>query len=265
MARLNTHQSATPLQTRSSTVDSLYRDPSVAPRNASSARGTTYSVMSPSQSSDKENMDSGSREGTPQPAKRKGLGSASGRIPTPDTGSTAGSGGNKRRRTDDYDLNGASEAYEDEDEEQDEEEESERSYRRRTATTQPEEEEDSQSKLYDPNQNPEKRRAVRYQLRENRRLLDGQYPSCSCAGCKANKAQIIATHSSNRATKACTRLSYRTTPCSPRCAKQRMRQSTRGSFSLRPSSRPKSSRTAYTAAAVQAWISTSSSRNAYIS
>ncbi|KAF3044228.1 nuclear protein [Didymella keratinophila] len=128
--------------------------------------------MSPSQSSDKENMDSQSREGTPQPAKRKGLGSASGRIPTPDTGSTAGSGGNKRRRTDDYDLNRASEVYEDEDEEQDEEEEFEQSQRRRTATTQPEEEEDSRSKLYDPNQNPEKRRAVRYQLRENRRLLD---------------------------------------------------------------------------------------------
>ncbi|KAF1927324.1 Nse4-domain-containing protein [Didymella exigua CBS 183.55] len=167
MARLNTHPSATPLQTRSSTVDSLYRDPSVAPRNASSARGTTYSVMSPSQSSDKENLGSESRESTPQPAKRKGLGSASGRIPTPDTGSTVGSGGNKRQRTGTYDLNGGSEIY------ADEEEEPERAQRRRTATTQPEEEEeDSQSKLYNPNQDPNKRREVRYQLRENHRQLE---------------------------------------------------------------------------------------------
>lgn len=192
MARLNTCHSATPLQTRSSTVDSLYRDPSVAPRNVSSARGTTYSVMSPSQSSDKENMDSESREGTPQPAKRKGLGSASGRIPTPDTGSTVGSGSNKRRRTDDYDLNGASEVYEDEDEEgdeeEDEEEEPEQPQRRRMATTQPEEEdEDSQSKLYDPNQDPIKRRDVRYQLRENHRQLEGQYFSASRARSRLTK------------------------------------------------------------------------------
>jgi hypothetical protein len=205
MARLNTHHSATPLQTRSSTVDSLYRDPSVAPRNASSARGTTYSVMSPSQSSDKENVDSESRERTPQPAKRKGLGSASGRIPTPDTGSTTGSGSNKRSRTDDYDLNGASGLYEDEDEEEDQEEEPEQPQRRRTATTQPEEdEEDSQSKLYDPNQDPIKRRDVRYRLRENNRQLEGQYSSCSCAGVTANRAQITATNSLNRATQAYT-------------------------------------------------------------
>lgn len=132
-------------------------------------------------------MDSESREGTPQPAKRKGLGSASGRIPTPDTGSTIGSGSNKRRRTDAYDPNASSEVYEDEDEEEDEEE-PEQSRPQGTATTQPEEEEDSQSKLYDPNQNAEKRRAVRYQLRENRRLLDGQYSGCMCAGGKSNKA-----------------------------------------------------------------------------
>ncbi|KAF3037456.1 nuclear protein [Didymella heteroderae] len=179
MARLNTHHSPTPLQTRSSTVDSLYRDPSVAPRNANSARGTTYSVMSPSQSSDKENVDSESREGTPQPAKRRGLGSASGRIPTPDTGSTVSSGSNKRRRTDDYDLNGASEVYEDEDEEENEEEQPGRPQRRRTTTAQPEEEEeDSQSKMYNPNQDPNKRREVRYQLRENHRQLEdnrGEY------------------------------------------------------------------------------------------
>ena len=127
-------------------------------------------------------MDEESREGTPQPAKRKGLGSASGRIPTPDTGSTTDTG-NKRRRTGDYDMNGASEIHEDEDEEEEEEEEeeegdeaAEQQARRRQATTQPEEEEDSQSKLYNPNQDPEKRREVRYQLRDNHRQLEGEFP-----------------------------------------------------------------------------------------
>lgn len=176
MARLNTHLSATP-QTRASTVDSLYRDPSVAPRNDSNARGSTYSVLSPSQSSDKENMGDESRESTPQPAKRKGLSNASGRIPTPDTGSTTSGAGNKRRRTDNYSLNGSSGVYEDEDEDEDEEEEEGeeevgRSQRRQT-TTQPEEDEDSQTKLYNPNQDPEKRRQVRYQLRDHHRQLEG--------------------------------------------------------------------------------------------
>ena len=180
MARLTTRLSATPLRTRETTQDSLYRDPSVAPQHASNARGstrTTYSVVSPSQSSDKENMDSESREGTPQPAKRKGLGSASGRIPTPDTGSTTDAN-NKRRRTGNYSMNGASELYQDEDEdeaeEEGEEEELEHGRSRRQTTTQPEEEEDSQSKLYNPNQDPEKRREVRYQLRDNHRQLEGE-------------------------------------------------------------------------------------------
>lgn len=179
MARLNTQTSATP-QTRASTVDSLYRDPSVAPRRSSNARGSTYSVLSPSQSSDKENMDDQSRESTPQPAKRKGLSNASGRIPTPDTGSTTSSAGNKRRRTNNYILNNTSGVYEDEDEEDEENEEDEEEEeqdgpsRRRETTTQPEEDEDSQSKLYNPNQDPEKRRQVRYQLRDHHRQLEGE-------------------------------------------------------------------------------------------
>ncbi|KAF1357694.1 Nse4-domain-containing protein [Lizonia empirigonia] len=169
MARLNTHLSATPQQTRSSTVDSLYRDPSVAPRNVSNARGSTYSVMSPSQSSDKENMGSDSCEETPQPAKRRGLSSASGRIPTPDSGSTS-SASNKRRRTGDYSMNGASDIYEDEDEDGDEDVEEADAQ----DSTQPEEneDEDDHSKLYNPKQNPEIRRQVRYQLRDNHRQLE---------------------------------------------------------------------------------------------
>ncbi|KAF2629427.1 Nse4-domain-containing protein [Macroventuria anomochaeta] len=172
MARFNTHLSAAPQQTRSSTVDSLYRDPSVAPRHASNTRGSTYSFMSPSQSSDKENMDAESCESTPQPAKRKGLSNASGRIPTPDTGSTTGGAGNKRRRTGDYSMNGAPEIYEDEGEEAEEDEQLGQPQQWREATTQSGEEEDGQSKLYNPNQDPEKRREVRYQLREHHRQLE---------------------------------------------------------------------------------------------
>ena len=177
MARLNTHLSATP-QTRASTVDSLYRDPSVAPRHGSTARGSTYSIMSPSQSSDKENMNSESRDNTPSPtAKRKGLSNASGRIPTPDTGSTFGGSNNKRRRTSAYNANGDAGVYEDEEEAEEdgeEEEDAEAQSSQRQPTTQPEEDEDSQNKLYNPNQDPEKRRRVRYQLRDHHRQLEGK-------------------------------------------------------------------------------------------
>lgn len=180
MARLNTHLSATP-QTRASTVDSLYRDPSVAPRHGSTARGSTYSVLSPSQSSDKENMDQESRDNTPSPpSKRKGLSNASGRIPTPDTGSTIGSTNNKRRRTGTYHVDGDAAVYEDEGEEEEDGEEDEDAdageaqSSQRQPTTQPEEDEDSQNKLYNPNQDPEKRRRVRYQLRDHHRQLEGR-------------------------------------------------------------------------------------------
>lgn len=178
MARLSTHLSATP-QTRASTVDSLYRDPSVAPRHGSTTRGSTYSVLSPSQSSDKENMGEESRDNTPSPtSKRKGLSNASGRIPTPDTGSTSGGTSNKRRRTSAYNANSDAEIYEDEgeaEEDGEEEEDAEVQSSQRQPTTQPEEDEDSQNKLYNPNQDPEKRRRVRYQLRDHHRQLEGQF------------------------------------------------------------------------------------------
>ncbi|KAJ8116485.1 hypothetical protein OPT61_g2096 [Boeremia exigua] len=168
MARLNTHISATP-QSRASTVDSLYRDPSVAPRH-SNARGSTYSVLSPSQSSDKENMDEETRENTPNPAKRKGLSNASGRIPTPDSGSTSSRAGHKRRRTENHSLNARD--VDDEEDVEDDDEVEEEPRQSRVATSQPEEEEDSQSKFYNPNQDPEKRRQVRYQLRDHHRQLE---------------------------------------------------------------------------------------------
>lgn len=178
MARLSTHLSATP-QTRASTVDSLYRDPSVAPRHGSTTRGSTYSVLSPSQSSDKENMGEESRDNTPSPtSKRKGLSNASGRIPTPDTGSTSGGTSSKRRRTGAYSANGDAGIYEDEgeaEEDGEEEEDAEVQSSQRQPTTQPEEDEDSQNKLYNPNQDPEKRRRVRYQLRDHHRQLEGQF------------------------------------------------------------------------------------------
>lgn len=115
-------------------------------------------------------MDSESRENTPQPAKRKGLSGASGRIPTPDSGSTAGGTSSKRRRTGNYDLNSGSEILEDDDDEEEDEDEQQAEG---AEQAQPEEEEDSQSKLYNPNQDPEKRREVRYQLRDNHRQLEG--------------------------------------------------------------------------------------------
>lgn len=65
--------------------------------------------------------------------------------------------------------------YEDEAEFEEEEEEAEVQGRRRQLTTQPEEDEDSQNKLYNPNQDPEKRRQVRYQLRDHHRQLEGEY------------------------------------------------------------------------------------------
>ena len=185
MARINRHISAIPPKTRSSTVDSLYRDPSVAPRDASNACDSIYSVMSPSRSSEKENIPLDSRETTPQPTKRRGLGSASGRIPTPDTGSTLGTG-NKRRRTGDYNMNSASEIYEDEHEE-DEGAEQEQQQRAGDEQIQEEDEEDSRRKLYDPNQDHEKRRRVRYQLRDNHRQLEGGCSLDLGCGTKSNE------------------------------------------------------------------------------
>jgi hypothetical protein len=173
MARLNTHLSATPQQTRSSTVDSLYRDPSVAPRNESNARPSSYSVLSPSasQNSDKENDGPQSRENTPRPAKR-GLRGASARMPTPDTGSgsTASGNGNKRRRTGENTGSGVN-VYEDEVEEEQEDADEEEE----NATPQEaEEDEEGDLKFYNPNQDPEKRRRLRATLRDHQRMVDGK-------------------------------------------------------------------------------------------
>jgi hypothetical protein len=174
MARLNTHLSATPQQTRSSTVDSLYRDPSVAPRNESNARPSSYSVLSPSASmnSDKENDGPPSRDNTPRPAKR-GLRGASARMPTPDSGSTGGGSGSKRRRTGTYSVGGGA-IYQDEPEEEQDDVDEDEEEERDGATDAPiEEEEEGPSRFYNPNQNPDTRRRVRANMRDHGRYVEG--------------------------------------------------------------------------------------------
>jgi hypothetical protein len=174
MARLNTHLSATPQQTRSSTVDSLYRDPSVAPRNDSNARPSSYSVLSPSASmnSDKENDGPSSRDSTPRPAKR-GLRGDSARMPTPDSGSTGAASGSKRRRTGTYSA-GRSAIYQDEPEgEQDDVDEDDEEDRDEATPAPTDEDEEGALRFYNPNQNPEKRRRVRATMRDHHRMVDG--------------------------------------------------------------------------------------------
>ena len=173
MARLNTHLSATPQQTRSSTVDTLYRDPSVAPRTASNVRTSSYSVLSPTRSlnSDKENEQPETRENTPRRGKARGLRGTSARMPTPDSGSTAGNG-SKRRRTDNYSM-GQSQIYEDdegEDGENDDDDAVET-----PSQMPPEEGEEGYLRYYDPNQDPEKRRRLRATMRDHQRMVDGEF------------------------------------------------------------------------------------------
>ncbi|KAF2028215.1 Nse4-domain-containing protein [Setomelanomma holmii] len=174
MARLNTHLSATPQQTRSSTVDSLYRDPSLAPRNESNARTSSYSVMSPSASmnSDKENEQPKTRENTPQPSKRRGLRGASARIPTPDTGSTTGTNGSKRRRTGEYNMRGSRGPEIHEDGPDDGDEGAEPEDEDEDNPTAPEEDEQGDLRFYNPNQDPEQRRRLRATLRDHSRVVD---------------------------------------------------------------------------------------------
>jgi hypothetical protein len=173
MARLNTHPSATPQQTRSSTVDTLYRDPSVAPRTESNVRTSSYSVLSPTRSmnSDKENEQPGTRENTPRRGKARGLRGTSARMPTPDSGSTAGNG-SKRRRTDNYST-GQSQVYEDEqgeDGETGDDDEVET-----PSQVQPEMEEEGYLKFYNPNQPPDERRKLRATMRDHQRMVDGEF------------------------------------------------------------------------------------------
>ncbi|KAF2465696.1 Nse4-domain-containing protein [Lindgomyces ingoldianus] len=114
MARLNAHLSATPQSHRSSTVDSLYRDPTPRPHlnSASSRQAATLSAMSPARSlnSDKENQEPDSRANTPRPTKaRRPMAASAPRLPTPNSGpgsasGSSSSGANKRRRTGDYTI-----------------------------------------------------------------------------------------------------------------------------------------------------------------
>ena len=173
MARLNTHLSATP-QTRASTVDSLYRDPSVAPRNDSNARTTSYSVLSPTRSmnSDKENEQPETRANTPRRGKAGGMRSASVRMPTPDSGSTTGNG-SKRRRTDNYTM-ARPQIHEDDNDEHEEEEEEDMHEVETPSQPPPESDEEGDQKYYNPNQNPEQRRRLRANMRDNHRMLEGE-------------------------------------------------------------------------------------------
>jgi hypothetical protein len=171
MARLNTHLSATPQQTRSSTVDMLYRDPSVAPRTESNARTSSYSVLSPTRSmnSDKENEQPETRANTPRLGKARGLRGTSARMPTPDSGSAAGAG-SKRRRTDSYSME-RSQVYEDGQEDggaNDDEDAVET-----PSQITPESDEEGDLKFYNPNQDPEKRRKLRATMRDHQRMVDG--------------------------------------------------------------------------------------------
>ncbi|KAF2634805.1 Nse4-domain-containing protein [Massarina eburnea CBS 473.64] len=164
MARLNTHTSATP-QTRSSTpstLNSLYRDPTPLSRaNASTARQSSYSVVSPSPpspNSDKENDLPPSRETTSRPRDKATVSTMTGRKrgprpSTPDSGSASLANTSKRRRTNDYE-HGLEEG----------EEEVE-------GLPTPDAEEDM-LKFYNPNQDPGQRRAVLLSIREQNRNID---------------------------------------------------------------------------------------------
>jgi hypothetical protein len=177
MARLNTHLSATP-QTRATTVDSLYRDPSVAPQHDANARTSSYPVMSPpaSMASDKENEQPRTRDNTPRPTKARGPRGASARMPTPDSGSTTGNNANKRRRTGRYNL-GDVEIFQDEAEEEEEEEgdgEEQEEEDTPEAPEGPDEDEAEDLKFYNPNQNPDQRRRLRASMRDHARDVEGE-------------------------------------------------------------------------------------------
>lgn len=178
MARLNTHPSATPLQSRATTVDSLYRDPSPAPHHDKThGRPSNYSVVSPSQSmsSDKENEQPASRlntHNTPRPSKARYLSSASARMPTPDSGSTTGSNGNKRRRTGDYTLNDSF-VYQEEPEVDDDYARASQNPRATMASSEAPRDEEGNLEYYNPNQDPDQRRRLRASMRDHQRAVEG--------------------------------------------------------------------------------------------
>ncbi|KAF9737771.1 hypothetical protein PMIN06_007263 [Paraphaeosphaeria minitans] len=202
MARLNTQTSATPLQSRATTIDTLYRDPTPAARG-SAARNSSYSVMSPalSQSSDKENDIPESRQNTPPPASKRGLmtGARAQRLPTPDSAST--SNPNKRQRTTRYDpinseLRGSTAAgigkYEagqstrdkEEDASAEEDDDSEQALPTPTDAeieddteepglpTPEDDDDDPDMRYYNPQQDPRKRRQIRSNYRNLQRELE---------------------------------------------------------------------------------------------
>jgi hypothetical protein len=176
MARLNTHLSATPQIGRSSTANSLYRDPTPQSQRRANASGTaresTYSVMSPtqSQSSDKENDEPESRQNTPGPASKRHLAMASrdSRLPTPGSSHS----GNKRRRVGDNDRNGSAEVHEDEQDEDDQEQGQDDNGEDVGASH--EDDDDEDTRYYDPNQDPDLRRQLRANIRQNQREMEGQ-------------------------------------------------------------------------------------------
>ncbi|KAJ4298280.1 hypothetical protein N0V90_006180 [Kalmusia sp. IMI 367209] len=186
MARLNTRTSATPLPSRASTTDSLYRDPTPIdrPHGRSTARQSSYPVMSPmlSMNSDKENDLPISRATTPQPHRRvKGMvNKGVQRPPTPDSGSTSSRDANKRRRTDNYsmvasDLQGGEDediAVYDDGNDDGGRDEIEEGLPSPGDDRDDDDDEDEASRYYDPHQNPEKRRQVRAGFRNLQRELD---------------------------------------------------------------------------------------------
>ncbi|KAF1995473.1 Nse4-domain-containing protein [Amniculicola lignicola CBS 123094] len=182
MARLNTHLSATPQASRASTVDSLYRNPSTVSsrRNAaaSTQRESSYSVLSPSRSitSDKENHEPDSERDTPRPTKpKRPMASSSARLPTPNSGSS--SRGSKRRRTDDYSVDASLGIYHDgdDDDAQEEEVDDEDEEPPSTGVEETAESEDEHTKYYDPNQNPDVRRQIRAEIRNNTREMQDNH------------------------------------------------------------------------------------------
>jgi hypothetical protein len=184
MARMNNRTSATPA-VRSSTVDSLYRNPTPLSHahnaGTSTARQSSYSVMSPalSMSSDKENDIPSSREETPElPSRAKQApGKRAHRPITPDSGSATSGNPNKRRRTDNYAFAEMSYApiYEDGDGVNEDEVDQEPTAEDDGTPTPPENEEDEALKYYNPDQNPEVRRALVGRINEHHREILGKH------------------------------------------------------------------------------------------
>ena len=208
MARLNTKTSATP-QSRATTVDTLYRDPTPADPSTRT-RQSTYSVMSPRSSvhSDKENDVPESRQSTPQlHAKRKSALGRRARLPTPDSGEPANS--SKRQKVhsalmsrsipeisdqdmgvfedeedaeDDVDAAGLptpTDAQIDDFASQEDDDQTERGlHTPEPADEDDEDDEDNDPALrnYNPNQKPEKRRQIRASYRTLQREIDGNMP-----------------------------------------------------------------------------------------